>query len=308
MVTESSNKELVSVVLCTYNGESYLKEQLNSIQQQTYPNIEIIIADDCSTDNSYAIAKLAAEKDVRITSFQNKANLGYNKNFINAFQYAKGNYIAIADQDDIWELNKLEYMMANLWTDDQVLLVHSKSARFNDGQELVIKKLHLRKSFTGNDVRQLFLYNPISGHNIIFKKKLLNKIIATPEGVYYDWWINMVAASNGHINATEKVLAYQRIHTNNATVGENRTVLLKDQLAQTLPLLLTCKDISKEHRGFGETLLQKFKALHNQKFSVSLFLFLLKHAPIIFFFKRRRFPWFSYLKEAYKISKANYRL
>jgi glycosyltransferase involved in cell wall biosynthesis len=308
MITVSSNTELVSIVLCTYNGEMYLKEQLNSIQQQTYANIEIIIVDDYSTDNTYSIALSAQTTDLRIKCFQNNSNLGYNKNFINAFQYARGNYIAIADQDDIWELNKIEYMMAHLWTQPNVLLAHSKSARFNDGESIVMKKLHLRKSFTGNDVRKLLLFNPISGHNIIFKKKLLPQIVQAPQGLYYDWWINIVAASNGSIEATEKVLTYQRIHSENATVGERKSILLKHQVINTLPLLLKCEYIKKEHRLFGETLLKKFKTLHSQKFSVSLFLFLLKNAPVVFFFKRRRFPWISYLKEAYKISKANYRI
>lgn len=308
MSTELSNTVLVSVVLCTYNGAAHLNEQLQTIQKQTYSNIEIIIVDDCSTDNTYTIVLSAAESDPRIKCFQNPVNFGYNKNFIKAFQWARGNYIAIADQDDIWELNKIEYMMTHLWTPPEVLLVHSKSARFNEGQKVVMKKLHLRKSFTGNDVRKLFIFNPISGHNIIFKKDLLNKIIPSPDGLYYDWWINVVAASNGHVNATEKVLAYQRIHSDNATVGEHKSMLLKDQLTQTLPLLLKCVEIKEEHRLFGEKLLQKFNKLHNQKFSVSLFLFLLKHAPVVFFFKRRRFPWFSYLKQAYKISKADYRI
>jgi glycosyltransferase involved in cell wall biosynthesis len=100
MLTESANTALVSLVLCTYPVAPRLEQQLYTIQQQTYPHIEIIIADDCSTENTYAIILAAAKNDARIKYFQNPANLGYNKNFINAFQFARGNYIAIADQDD----------------------------------------------------------------------------------------------------------------------------------------------------------------------------------------------------------------
>ena len=98
-----SNNELVSVVMSTYNGSLYVSEQIDSIINQTYSNLEIILADDASTDNTFEILKSYAAKDKRIIAYQRNANAGYNINFSEACTKASGEYIAISDQDDVWE-------------------------------------------------------------------------------------------------------------------------------------------------------------------------------------------------------------
>ena len=306
MPSQNINKELISVVLCSYNGEAYLSQQLKTIQEQTYQNIEIVIVDDCSTDESYAIAETAAQKDDRIRCFRQERNVGYNKNFLSAFEKARGNFVSIADQDDIWELDKLEYMMVHLWESPEVKMVHTKSARFADGERPLIKQAHLYRSFKGNDLRKLFLFNPVSGHNMIFKKELLPDIALLPEGLYFDWWINIVAASNGLINASEKVSTYQRVHSGNATAGAHNRILLQTQLLEVLPLILSYKGLLTEQRKFGITLLEKMRGSQKSKLNLPLLFFLLKNSAIFFYAKRRLFPYFSYLKMSYKISKGRW--
>src|SRR6187402_1328941 len=97
--------------MCTYNGHEYLKEQLNSLCEQTYPFIEIIISDDHSTDDSYVMLEQYAKKDDRISLYRNNRNLGYINNFSRAGGYAKGSYIAISDQDDVWHPDKIKNIM-----------------------------------------------------------------------------------------------------------------------------------------------------------------------------------------------------
>ena len=82
------NQELkkISVVMCTFNGAKYLAEQLDSILAQSYSNIEIIVVDDCSTDNTFEILKNYQPKDSRIQVFQNSKNLGFVQNFSKAMQ------------------------------------------------------------------------------------------------------------------------------------------------------------------------------------------------------------------------------
>ena len=110
---ENNNDQepLVSVVMCTYNGEKFLQRQLESLFEQTYTNIEIIIADDASTDNTQQILKENASKDKRIRLLFHQKNIGYNKNFEHALQLVHGMYISICDQDDIWHPNKIKRMM-----------------------------------------------------------------------------------------------------------------------------------------------------------------------------------------------------
>ena len=98
----------VSVVMTTYNGELFLREQLDSILCQTYPIHELIVQDDCSTDNTVEIIKEYATRHPFIKLYVNEHNLGFNKNFKTAVMKATGDYVAIADQDDIWFPEKIE--------------------------------------------------------------------------------------------------------------------------------------------------------------------------------------------------------
>jgi len=92
----------VSVVMATYNGEKYLREQLDSILGQTYAPFEIIIQDDGSTDGTVDIAKEYVQKYGFIKLYVNEHNLGFNQNFKSVAMKATGDYVAISDQDDIW--------------------------------------------------------------------------------------------------------------------------------------------------------------------------------------------------------------
>ncbi|MCE7064776.1 glycosyltransferase [Dyadobacter sp. CY326] len=99
---------LMSIALCTYNGQRYLKEQLNSVINQTYKNIEIVIVDDCSSDLTHDIIRDYAETHASVKVYVNPERLGYNKNFEKALKLCTGEFIAICDQDDIWRHDKLE--------------------------------------------------------------------------------------------------------------------------------------------------------------------------------------------------------
>ena len=90
-------KYKVSVVLCTYNGEKYIREQIDSILYQTYPIHEIIIQDDCSTDNTFSILNEYQLKYSIIHVYRNPMNKGVNPNFFNAISKATGDYIVCLD-------------------------------------------------------------------------------------------------------------------------------------------------------------------------------------------------------------------
>ena len=104
----------VSVVMATYNGEKYIREQLDSIINQTYPIHEIIIQDDCSTDGTVAIIEEYVTRHANIKLFVNEQNLGFNENFKTAVMRATGEYIAISDQDDVWFPEKIEFQVKTI--------------------------------------------------------------------------------------------------------------------------------------------------------------------------------------------------
>lgn len=103
---------LVSVIMPNYNSERFLKQTIESVLNQTYSNLELLIVDDCSTDNSITIIKQYQEKDNRVKLFENEINRGcaYSRNL--ALRKAKGEWIAFLDSDDLWKPEKLEKQLA----------------------------------------------------------------------------------------------------------------------------------------------------------------------------------------------------
>jgi glycosyltransferase involved in cell wall biosynthesis len=290
----------VSVVVCTYNGERFLRQQLDSIISQTYPNLEVIISDDNSTDGTVPIAKSYQAKDQRIKIHLNKHNLGYNRNFEQGFNLATGNFIAVCDQDDIWKANKIEAMMPLF--KDGALLVYCRSVRFRN-ETPDVEKYCRRKLFIGNDIKRLMYVNDIAGHNIIFKKELLQYAKPFPEGVFYDWWLTIVAAVFGVIRATDKVYTFHRWHNTNATLRK------RDQKIQTkaaalarsvmVQNILKIEALEKEDYIFAKKLYEALKTIQGRRFSVTLLIFLLRHSRTLFFFKKQ--PW-SRAKMACRLS------
>src|SRR6187431_132670 len=108
-------RPLISIVLCTFNGARFLEEQIESILNQTYPNIELLISDDASIDDSIMILK-KYEHHPLVKLFYNKQNVGFSKNFECAAMLTNGDYIAFSDQDDIWLPNKIENLYKAIGT------------------------------------------------------------------------------------------------------------------------------------------------------------------------------------------------
>ena len=93
-------QEKIDVLMATYNGEKYLKEQIDSILNQTYQNIQLIISDDCSTDGTREILR-QYEKDDRVKVFYQEKNLGYVRNFEFLLEKVKNDLYMLSDQDDV---------------------------------------------------------------------------------------------------------------------------------------------------------------------------------------------------------------
>ena len=100
--------ELVSVILATRNRAASLQRALASIQRQTYPNLEIIVVNDCSPDECEAIIFEYMKRDGRIQYWRNKENLGVAGSRNKGVELSKGTYVAFLDSDDVWSLDKIE--------------------------------------------------------------------------------------------------------------------------------------------------------------------------------------------------------
>jgi glycosyltransferase involved in cell wall biosynthesis len=123
--------------MATYNGAKYIEEQLESLKRQTNRPLELIVADDGSTDDTLKIIRSFAGRasfPVRLT--QNNPNKGYRRNFCDAAALAQGDIVAFCDQDDVWREDKLE-RLAEAFNDPSILLVHHNARLIDNHGQLI---------------------------------------------------------------------------------------------------------------------------------------------------------------------------
>lgn len=301
---------LVSVIMCTYNGELFIDEQIDTILHQDFSNFELIIVDDCSKDNTWDKLLSWQKKDARIKPFQNKVNLGYNKNFEKAIQLGSAQFIALSDQDDIWLPQKLGKLF-NAFTANEIVLVHSRSVKFeNNDKKLRYDLAKLHHHFSGNDARRFFFSNHMMGHDMMFRKGLVEKIVPIPDGMSYDWWISLTAICSGTIASVNEFLVQHRIHGNNSFFSKESASKKKElDMPDMMKLFETVKGLKPSDKAYLQQFLQLLLDKQYKKkndFYMPLFKFLFKHRKIIFGHKNRPIPELSYFKNAVKYAKMNF--
>lgn len=297
----------ISVVLCTYNGAAFIEEQLNSILAQTHKIDELIIVDDKSTDDTIIIIKSIAEKFPFIKIHENHERFGAIKNFEKALRMAKNELIAVSDQDDIWHPQKIEKLVENF--SESKLLIYCNSVRFVDNPDFSAKTNPRYMRFQGIDGRQIFIFNSVSGHAMILRKKLLQYALPFSENVMYDWWMAVVAAYNGGVQYLSEVLVLQRVHKNNVSVNDKydygnskNRINYKRLVLPHLKQFITTPGMPAEDRMMIEKLFVLWKNGLDKKFSYRLFFFLVKYRKTLFAFKKKKTAFFSHLKYSWWFS------
>lgn len=219
---------MVSIALATYNGEKFLRQQLDTLITQTYKNIEIIICDDNSTDTTWQILREYKENYKNIKIFRNKENLGFIKNFELAVSLCKGDFIAISDQDDLWQPEKIEKLVNNI---NGYSLIYSDSAFIDENGASLGEKMGDTYSFVeGFDGRNFTLTNCVSGHASMFRRDLLPHLLPFPSCVDYDWWAAFVATTQNGLKYFDECLVAYRQHAQSVT---DNSGLRKDAIKDT---------------------------------------------------------------------------
>lgn len=197
----------ISVILCSYNGENHIEDQLKSISKQTIGIDEIIIKDDCSKDSTIKLVKnfvWTTNLDVRI--LVNEVNKGFALNFIEGLYLANGDLIFLCDQDDIWELDKVEKIVqyANRFKDIDVfcsdgLLVDHMGFSLN---KTIYSFLNLNiDSFNNQPMEFLRKRNYIIGAGTVLRKSFLEQFdFNNAIGLEHDYVIALYAALNGSLD------------------------------------------------------------------------------------------------------------
>lgn len=223
----------ISVVVCTYNGEKYLHQQLNSIYNQTRLPDEVIILDDNSIDNSLKIIEEFKHKNNHLHTkiIKNEKNLGYVKNFSNGILKASMDIIALSDQDDIWHKDKLlsieKYfqknkgslaVFSNAFIIDKCSKKTSKNLWSNFGY-----KFHKKDNNNLGILKKLLKRDFVTGATLAFRASMINYIIPIDEHYVHDAWISILAASQNKLGAINKKLIYYRNHDGQSIGLQNKS-------------------------------------------------------------------------------------
>ncbi len=250
----------IDILMATYNGERYIKEQIQSILKQTYSNFHLIIQDDYSKDST---AKIIQEfTDKRITFYQNKKNLGYIKNFESLVRKSTSQIIMLSDQDDFWlpekiavtwgyyQIKKVDLIYGDLIVTDENLNPHHNS--FWKAEDI--------RPVRGNCWKSLSVYNVATGCTLLFNRKFIDKILPFPnQPIIHDWWISFIYAYFGKIDyITEKNILYRQ-H------GYNNIGLTNDYYENTSTKIMNYISSTAKFMDHRDSILQR-----NQKISASL--------------------------------------
>ncbi len=216
---------LVSIVIALYNPNlKWLKEQLLSINEQTYKNIELLIMDDCSSSVFIGEIKRCIEECITAFDFKfltKTKNEGSNKTFEKLTEIANGEYIAYCDQDDIWEKSKIETLVKQIRNNDSGL-VYSDMKIIDEKSNILatsLKAIRPRlKYLEGNNLGDKFIFsNCIAGCSMLVKSSVAKKATPFHNNTICDQWIAIFAAYTGEIKFSNQTLVRYRQHDKNQT-------------------------------------------------------------------------------------------
>ena len=179
----------VSVVLASYNGEKYIKKQIESIMPQLELDDELIVSDDGSKDKTKEIVLELAKSDSRIKLVDGPKN-GYNKNFENAIKYAKNEFVFISDQDDEWLPNKVEKVLKEF--DEKTNCIRHDCVVIDDNDNVLIESYNTERG-ANLSYKKNFYKNTFTGCCMAVRREWLMKLLPFPENIYYDAWIGILS-------------------------------------------------------------------------------------------------------------------
>lgn len=206
--------------MATKNGAKYLNEQLDSILVQLRAGDELIISDDGSTDDTISVIQSYADNRVRL--FQHQTSKGISGNFETSLQLSRGDFIFLADQDDIWHADKYKVMLQALREYDLVVSdcwVVDHSLRMKNQSFFALNN-------SGKGLIRNILKNSYIGCCMAFNRKLLNQALPFPEDIpMHDFWIGLVGELHYRVYFVPDILMYHRRHGNNASSTGSKSAL-----------------------------------------------------------------------------------
>lgn len=287
---------LVSIIMSAYNGEKHIKEQIDSVLDQTISDFELLICDDCSSDTTYTILQQYALKNSRVQIFKNPSNQGYYRTFEKLLYHCKGDYIAFCDQDDIWMPNHIELLLKAIGTKSLVFgncILVDKDGRdlgmtvqYQEGMDTVPKDYI-------SWARTTFLYrNPAMGMAMLFKHEILKYALPFPNINLHDIWIICLSSMlNGISYVEEPIVKYRRLETSITGLRTTRrrkfthvlwSILREDRSIVAQTILDRVPGLSVKHVRFLKHVIKMVERNNKRKGRILNRLYLLSHYYGIF--------------------------
>jgi glycosyltransferase involved in cell wall biosynthesis len=205
----------VSVAIATWNGERYLREQLDTIYGQTLRPFEVVVSDDASTDKTVEILK-EYEREQGLRYVVNQKQKGLVKNFEQAISLCSGDFIALSDQDDIWKPHKLATLVEGIG-EATLIYCNVNEVLDLDGQRRYEERFepisHFARALgSGHPTRYLIAENWVVSHSILFRRELVGHALPIPvHQRFHDGWLALVASKlKGIVYLDETLQTYRR--------------------------------------------------------------------------------------------------
>lgn len=218
----------VSVAMATYNGEKYIRQQVDSILSQLDSEDELVISDDHSSDGTLSIIEQYMKEDPRVKLFMNEES-GVISNFDNALKHTQNDIIFLSDQDDIWKPEKVKTVKSYYEKNPKVQMIMSDITVVDNDLNTTIDSFYEFRGSRSGVIKNI-VKNSYIGCAMSFRKELKEQILPIPRNVpMHDMWIGLVADMNKSALLIPEKLIYYRRHDANVTSVEN-TSSLKEKI------------------------------------------------------------------------------
>lgn len=259
--------------MTAYNGEAYIKEQVDSILKNSFQNFSLHIYDDGSTDKTREILKeLEGKHPDKIRFFPNEKNKGVIRNFMEGALDAQSPYIMFSDQDDVWLKDKLSKSLKKIKEQEVLFGAGLPIVAFTDTKVVDGKLSEIAPSFHGSshlnpektDLPHLLMENKLIGCTMIINRAMQEKLRYIPKGIrMHDWWIGLIGAGLGKVAYLPEATLLYRQHEKNVVGSKSFFGYVKNRLSslkkQKKALRKTEEQAAAFLRVYGKELSRKDK-------------------------------------------------
>lgn len=270
---------MVSVIVCTYNGERFIIEQLKSIMEQSVMPDEVIIKDDCSSDNTVELCKeFVAQNDLDWKVLVNDRNMGYRLNFISGLKLTNGEIVFLCDQDDCWKKNKVE-RMTNILSNPNIKSLATTVDRMDEDSNVFEKHLkHPYRKKNGLKIieeKDFFRFPQYMGMTMAIKREVIDSIDEEyADIITHDLLCNYYSVRMDGLYFLDESLTLRRSIGQNTSYIESQTKLKEKfnnniqlmRITDNLKILELYKKLDEKHYNNATDILQfNITLLENRK-------------------------------------------